>query len=152
MVILVQGSAFIMRTQYFPTEGMTVKFLIRGFFKTLRLILGPFLLLQERLTAPTGVIRSPEAQQEIDRQCGELALYQFKTCPFCIKVRQEMRRLSLNIETRDAQRDGVHKTALLAGGGKAQVPCLAIRDAQGTQRWVYESGEIITYLRERFAS
>lgn len=128
-----------------------MRFLIRGFFKTLRLILGPFMLLKEQLTAPKGMERTCEAQQEVDRQCRELALYQYKTCPFCIKVRQEMRRLSLNIELRDAQHDATHREALQAGGGKAMVPCLYIRDAQGNGRWMYESGDIVAYLRERFA-
>jgi len=129
-----------------------MKSLIGAFFKTLRLILGPFLLLNERLTAPAGLKRSPEAQTEVDRQCRDLALYQFKTCPFCIKVRQELRRLSLNIELRDARPEGEHRQALLAGGGKAQVPCLRIAEADGSVRWLYESGDIIAYLRQRFAA
>jgi glutaredoxin len=128
-----------------------MKWLFRTFFKTLRLILGPLLLLQERLTAPRGLIRAPEAQREVDRQCRDLALYQFKTCPFCIKVRQELRRLSLDIELRDAQREAGHREALLRGGGKTVVPCLRVLDARGDTRWMYESGEIIAYLRERFA-
>jgi glutaredoxin len=135
-----------------PTRDPTMKVLFRLFFKTLRLVLGPFLLLNERLNAPEGVKRTPDAQQEVDRQCRDLALYQFRTCPFCIKVRQEMRRLSLPIDLRDAQRDINHREALLQGGGKATVPCLRIVDEQGNSRWLYESGEIVTYLRERFAA
>lgn len=130
----------------------TMKWLIRSFFKTLRRVLGPVLLLQERLTAPKGLARSPEAQAAVDRQCRDLALYQFTTCPFCIKVRQEMRRLSLNIELRDARNDAVHRDTLLHGGGKAQVPCLRIAEADGSRRWLYESGDIVVYLRERFAA
>ena len=129
-----------------------MKWLFRTFFKTLRLVLGPVLLLRERLTAPEGIVRAPQAQQDVDRQCRDLALYQFRTCPFCIKVRQEMRRLSLAVELRDAQHDAVHREALLQGGGKPVVPCLRIRDDQGNSRWLYESGEIIAYLRGRFAA
>lgn len=129
-----------------------MKWLFRIFFKTLRLVLGPVLLLRERLTAPKGLERSPEAQREVDRQCCDLALYQFKTCPFCIKLRQEMRRLSLPIELCDAQHDATHREALTQGGGKAVVPCLRIRDEQGNSRWMYESSEIIAYLRGRFSA
>jgi len=129
-----------------------MKWLFRTFFKTLRLVLGPVLLLRERLSAPEGLVRAPEAQQDVDRQCRDLALYQFKTCPFCIKVRQEMRRLALNIELRDAQHDAANRAALLQGGGKPSVPCLWIRDEQGNERWMYESGDIMAYLRERFAA
>jgi glutaredoxin len=129
-----------------------MKWLFRTFFRTLRLVLGPVLLLKEKLTAPPGLVRSPEAQQEVDRQCRDLALYQFKTCPFCIKVRQEMRRLSLNIELRDSQSDPQHREALVQGGGKPMVPCLRISDVHGNSRWMYESGDIIAYLRGRFAA
>ena len=127
-----------------------MKWLFRTFFKTLRLVLGPILLLRERLTAPEGVERSADAQKEVDRQCRDLALYQFKTCTFCIKVRQEMRRLSLPIELRDAQHDASHRAALTQGGGKPAVPCLWIRDEHGNSRWMYESGDIVAYLRARF--
>jgi len=129
-----------------------MKFLIRTFFKTLRLILGPVLLLKEKLSAPKGMARSPEAQQEVDRQCRELVLYQYRTCPFCIKVRQELRRLSLNVELRDSQPEGEHRDALIQGGGRGMVPCLRIADKQGNDRWMYESGDIIEYLRGRFAA
>ena len=128
-----------------------MNWLMRTFFKTLRVIMGPFLLIKERLQAPVGLVRSPEAQQAVDQQCHELALYQFRTCPFCIKVRQEMRRLSLNIELRDAQHDASHRNSLKQGGGKTAVPCLRIHE-KGHNRWLYESSDIIAYLRERFSA
>lgn len=128
-----------------------MRFVIRTFFKALRFILGPFVLLWEMLTTPKGIVRPAEQQQQIDLQCRNLALYQFKTCPFCIKVRRAMRALSLNIELRDAQHDPQHRAALLQGGGKAQTPCLRITDEQGNSQWMYESDEIIQYLRQRFA-
>jgi len=133
-----------------PIRDPNMKWLLRTFFRTLRLVLGPVLLLKERLTAPAGLVRTPEAQQAVDRQCGDLALYQFRTCPFCIKVRQEMRRLSLAIELRDAQHDAGHRDALVQGGGRGVVPCLRIREQGGNERWLYESGDIVAYLRERF--
>lgn len=127
-----------------------MKILVRAFFKTLRVILGPFMLLWEWLTRPRGIVRSAEAQAEVDRQCRSLILYEFRTCPFCIKVRQEMRRLSLPIERRDAQPPGPHRDALVAGGGRAMVPCLRITEAGGEVRWLYESGQINAYLQSRF--
>lgn len=124
--------------------------MIRLFFKALRVILGPFMLLWEMLTRPRGIVRTPEAQQAVDRECRNLSLYQFKTCPFCIKVRQEMRRLSLPIQLRDAQHEGGHRDDLLRGGGEIKVPCLRIQEAGGTEQWLYESGKIIEYLRNRY--
>ena len=122
------------------------------FFKTLRVILGPFMLLWEIITRPKAIARDSQAQAEVDQQCRKLALFQYKTCPFCIKVRQEMHRLSLNIELFDAQQEGKNRETLVSGGGKAKVPCLRITDKVGKNQWMYESGEIITYLRRRFES
>ena len=122
------------------------------FFKTLRVILGPFMLLWEIITRPKAVSRTTLEQAEVDQQCKSLALFQYKTCPFCIKVRQEMHRLGLNIEKFDAQQEGDNRAALVRGGGKAKVPCLRITDKVGVNQWMYESGEIITYLRRRFDS
>jgi glutaredoxin len=121
------------------------------FFKTLRAVLGPFMLLWEWLTRPQGVARTPEAQAAVDAECRHLVLYQFRTCPFCIKVRQEMRRLSLHIDIRDAQAAGPARDELVAGGGRAMVPCLRITDPDDKHTWMYESGAIIAWLRDRFA-
>lgn len=109
------------------------------------------MLAKEALTRPKGLVRSPDDQEAVDLACRNLALYQFKTCPFCIKVRQEMHRLSLNVAQLDAQHDGPARSALLQGGGKAKVPCLHITDASGASRWLYDSEKIIAYLRGRFA-
>ncbi len=128
-----------------------MKWAIRIFFRTLRFVLIPFVLLWEIVTTPKGIVRPLEVQQGIDAQTRGMALYQFKTCPFCIKVRREIRRLSLNIELRDAQHDAQHRDALLQGGGSLQVPCLRITDEQGNSQWMYESGEINAYLHKRFA-
>ncbi len=129
-----------------------MKTFVRAFFKTLRMVLGPFMLLKERLTSPRGVQRAPAAQASVDQQCQSLALYQFSTCPFCIKVRQEMRRLSLPIEKRDAQHNTANREHLLQGSGATKVPCLQITEANGQTRWLQDSAAIVTYLRERFAT
>lgn len=129
-----------------------MRIVIRYFFRTLRLLLTPLVLLWEKLTPPKGIERTPEAQLQVDTQTAAMALYQFKSCPFCIKVRREMRRLSLNIELRDAQHDTQHRSALQSGGGKAQVPCLRLKDKDGNEQWLYESDAIIQLLRSRFAA
>jgi glutaredoxin len=128
-----------------------MKTVIRAFFRTLRTVLGPFMLLKERLTQPSGLQREPAAQADVSRQCQSLALYQFSTCPFCIKVRQEMRRLSLPIEKRDAQHHSAHRDELLQGSGASNVPCLKITDSHGQIQWLQDSAAIVSYLQGRFA-
>lgn len=114
-------------------------------------MLGPLMLLKESITRPKGLVRGPAEQQAVDAACRELTLYQFKTCPFCIKVRQEMRRLSLDIAKVDAQHAGRGRTELHQGSGHTKVPCLKITDASGLNRWLNDSDKIVAYLRSRFA-
>jgi len=99
---------------------------------------------------PKGVVRSDDEQKKLDKEAKNMILYQFKTCPFCIKVRREKKRLSLNIETRDAQKNEQHREQLLEGGGNIKVPCLKTTNDQGEAIWMYESSQIIEHLQERF--
>jgi glutathione S-transferase len=68
-----------------------------------------------------------------------------------MKVRQEMRRLSLPIQRVDAQPEGRDREALKQGGGLTKVPCLKITDAAGNSQWLYDSDKIVAYLQGRFS-
>ena len=129
-----------------------MKLFFKIFFKTLRLIIGPIILFIDKITTPRGIKRPEEEQQKIDREVTNLVLYQFKTCPFCIKVKRNNKRLSLNIETRDAQHNPTYREELLQGGGQIKVPCLKIIDEKGNDSWMYESDDILQYLQDRFAA
>lgn len=116
----------------------------------IRWLLGSLILFFNWVFAPRGIVRDSDAQAQIDAQTQKLSLYQYKSCPFCVKVRREMKRQSLNIETRDAKREDTSREELLQGGGVLKVPCLRIEDEQGQVSWMYESSEIINYLDGRF--
>ena len=111
--------------------------------------LGRVIVLADLITRPKPLQRPPGVQREVDGQSQALSLYQFYACPFCVKTRRALHRLNLPVETRDAQHDAEHRSALEAGGGKVQVPCLRIDGPDGT-RWLYESKDIIAYLEQRF--
>lgn len=123
-------------------------FQTRRLYKILRLIPGPFMLLWEFLTTPHGLLRGAVHQQAINARCRRMVLYQYRTCPHCIRTRREIRRLSLPIELRDP-RKRAHR-AELAAGGRHKVPCLKVTDAEGHDRWLYESREIIAFLAAEF--
>lgn len=123
-----------------------MKWLIRSFFKTIRAVVGPLMLVGDKLTTPRGISRPATEQQALDKATENLALYQFKTCPFCIKVRRHIKRLSLNIELRDARHNQVYRQELESGGGRIKVPCLRIAGQGSDPRWLYESDQIIQYL------
>ena len=127
-----------------------MRIIIRYFFRTLRLVLTPIVLLVEKLTTPKGLSRSDEEQQKVDEACKSLTLYQFAACPFCVKVRKEIARLNLNIELRDAKNNEQHRRELSDGGGRVKVPCLRIEQDDNVQ-WMYESDDINQYLQQRFA-
>ncbi|MGD8514835.1 MAG: glutaredoxin [Granulosicoccaceae bacterium] len=110
------------------------------------------MLLWEMLTTPKGIVRPAHKQQQVDEETKNLVLYQFRTCPFCIRVRREIKRLSLNIEIRDARNDAHSREELLRGGGEIKVPCLKITDEEGNATWMYESTDINHYLHKRFGS
>ncbi len=128
-----------------------MRLFFKYFFKTAQYIIGPIMLLWDMLTSPRGIVRDPEDQQQIDASTGKLVLYEFRMCPFCIKARRAIKRLSLNIETRDAMRQQSSREELLTGGGNIKVPCLRITDDTGRTTWMYESSDIIAYLQQRFA-
>jgi len=125
-----------------------MKWLIRLFFRSIRRILGPIILLVDKITTPKGVKRPAAEQEKLNQTTQDMVLYQFKTCPFCMKVRREIKRQSLNIELRDAQHDEHHRQQLLAGGGQIKVPCLKVKKNDGDDTWLYESADVIRYLRE----
>jgi glutathione S-transferase len=61
-----------------------------------------------------------------------------------------MQRLGLDIELRDTLRNPAYRAELVAGGGMTQVPCLRVGHEDGRVEWMYESLDIIDYLKERF--
>ncbi|CCK76332.1 Glutaredoxin 2 [Oleispira antarctica RB-8] len=115
-----------------------------------RAILGALILFFNWVFTPKSIKRDAYEQTLIDAQTKKMALYQYAACPFCVKVRRSMKRSALNIETRDAKRSEKFKEELLKGGGQLKVPCLRIEEDSGDVRWMYESGDIINYLEQRF--
>lgn len=113
-----------------------------------RWILGRLILAYDALTRPKPMERAAEEQAALDSKTAKLVLYQFQACPFCVKVRREIRRYGLNIELRDARNDETHKQALIAGGGRHKVPCLQISGDGAEPTWLYESDDIIAYLKK----
>lgn len=115
--------------------------------KVIRWILGKIILGLDKLTAPAPMIRSVEEQKKLDEATAQLKLYQFHACPFCVKVRREIRRLNLKIELVDALNDKAAEERLINEGGKRQVPCLYIVNEDQSVTWLYESNAIMIYLQ-----
>ena len=118
--------------------------------KLVRWILGRIILVLDVLTSPRPIVRDAAAQKAIDETTASMSLYQFKTCPFCVKVRRELKRHALNIETRDAKDNAEVKAELVREGGRHKVPCLRTESTDGSVTWLYESNDIIAHLKHQF--
>ena len=116
----------------------------------IRKFIGSIILFLNWVFTPKGIKRELEAQNKIDQQTSKLKLYRFHSCPFCVKVRRMMKRLSLNIETRDAKKNPEYRAELESKGGKIKVPCLRIEQIDSSYNWLYESSDINAYLNENF--
>jgi glutathione S-transferase len=75
-------------------------------------------------------------------------LFHSETCGYCHQVRRFLSGAGIEIPLRDIQRDRSALEELVAGGGRATVPCLRIERA-GNAEWLYESLDIIDYLAAR---
>lgn len=118
--------------------------------KIIRWILGQIILVLDFLTSPKAIVREANAQKAIDDVTATMSMYQFKTCPFCVKVRRQLKRHALHIELRDAKNDAVLKAELTSEGGRHKVPCLRTQKTDGSVEWLYESNDIIAHLKNQF--
>ena len=114
--------------------------------KFIRWILRILITAVDYLMEPKFFKRPLLQQQELDQKTANMSIYQFKACPFCVKVRWALRKKGLSVKYLDAKNHELSRQELLSGGGKIQVPCLRIKHADGSSKWIYESDEIIRYF------
>jgi len=96
-------------------------------------------------------LRNNAARREVQAEGREkLALYYRPTCPYCVKVLRTMYQLGIELELRNIVRDKSARAELIQAGGKRQVPCLRIEQADDKPFWLYESEAISAYLRRHF--
>lgn len=117
--------------------------------KLLRNGLGNLIIFVDYLTRPAKLERNSDDQNTVDQATQQLSLYQFRACPFCVKVRRNIHRLNLSIETRDAMNNPDYRSELAEQGGEIKVPCLRVEEKDEV-KWIYESSDIIDYLDKRF--
>ena len=80
----------------------------------------------------------------------QLALYYHPLCPYCVRVLMALRDLDPPLTLHNVITSPTRRRELIVGGGRGTVPCLRIDEADAPSRWMYESTDIIDYLRERF--
>jgi glutaredoxin 3 len=78
-----------------------------------------------------------------------LTLYYKPTCPFCQRVLQMAENLKVDLDLKDVSEEESALKELLEKGGQKQVPFLVDSDRDVS---MYESSDIIDYLREHYAN
>lgn len=79
---------------------------------------------------------------------NNLSLYHLPTCLFCWRVRFAAWRMEIRLPMKNILLSPTAHRELVNEGGKMQVPCLRIEEADDV-RWLYESADIIEYLKKR---
>jgi glutaredoxin 3 len=77
----------------------------------------------------------------------ELLLYYRRSCPFCVRVLNHLNSCSATIPMKELAQEPETRQDLIAFGGKAQVPCLAINGEA-----LYESDAIIKWISAHLSS
>lgn len=119
--------------------------------KAVRNGLGQVIIFADWLTRPKPMTRELADQTKVNEIVKSYSLYQFKACPFCVKVRRTLHKLNLSMVLCDAKNDPQARQVLEEQGGKIQVPCLRI-EQDGKVQWLYESKAIIEHLNKTFAN
>ena len=78
-------------------------------------------------------------------------LYQMEHCPYCAKVRMAMEEMDIDFIARNVPKGSLKRKFLVALGGKEQEPFLVDTDNPAAPVTMYESDDIISYLKEKYA-
>lgn len=131
--------------------------ILREFFEEIimaiiRWVLGQIILLINFLTMPKSPKLSAEQKQVLADKTKHLSLYQLPACPFCVKVRRAMKREGIELPLRNIKdKQASYREELIQQGGKPTVPCLRIEHSNDNVEWLYESSDIVDYLKKNVA-
>ena len=89
-----------------------------------------------------------EHQSRSDHTSGpdQLALYYSPICAFCVRVIRVIEKLGVDVEMRNTLQVPANYNDLVEARGRATVPVLWIKSADGSVHWMPESEDIMDYL------
>ena len=112
--------------------------------KLIRWILGRMIIFLDFVFTPKKRLRDKNSQYSVNKISKSYSLYQYYTCPFCVKVRRFLKKESINVELIDAKNE-FFKKDLIQNGGMLKVPCLRV-ESKKQVKWIYESNDIIDFI------
>jgi glutaredoxin len=80
----------------------------------------------------------------------KLSLYHFDGCPYCALVRRAIDALGIDVELRNIFENRTYLMELREARGRRTVPVLRITSADGEERWMPESADIVRYLEATY--
>ena len=80
----------------------------------------------------------------------KLTLYHMGHCPYCKRVIKVIQSRDIGVTYKDLDVHDKLRKELMAGGGKVQVPCLLIAEKGKSDQWLYESQDIIHFLKQHY--
>lgn len=115
--------------------------------KLIRTILGKMILFYDATFTPRVLVQREKAEQiSLNAKTKNWALYHLETCPFCVKVRRQLKRYAVEIPMKDVGQDPEAQKELMEGGKQDMVPCLRYVDLFGKTQWMYESSDINEFI------
>jgi len=78
----------------------------------------------------------------------KLTLYHMGHCPYCKRVIKTIQSSKITVTYKDLDVHEKFRKELISGGGKQQVPCLLMTEKGNSDRWLYESQDIINFIKQ----
>lgn len=75
------------------------------------------------------------------------ALYYYDACPFCQRVLMALPQVKVEVEKRNILQNSKFGKEQKQATGRTTVPCLRIKNDTGEDTWMFESRDIIQYLK-----
>ncbi|MGB1092429.1 MAG: glutaredoxin family protein [Oceanobacter sp.] len=75
------------------------------------------------------------------------SLYYYDMCPFCQMVLRSLPAIKVEVERRNVLKNPAFRQQQQLATGRTTVPCLLIEDEEGKETWMYESTDILAYLK-----
>lgn len=82
----------------------------------IRWFVAALILFFEKVFSQKSVLDDADSLAKIDEKTAKLTLFQYKSCPFCVKVSMDMKCLGQIVANKDEKRNDEARGVLLAGG------------------------------------
>ncbi|MDH3693178.1 MAG: glutaredoxin [Gammaproteobacteria bacterium] len=93
-----------------------------------------------------------QPSKETKTNSDSLILYHRDMCMFCWRVQHTIKKLGIEVESRNIWQDAEYERELVEARGRNTVPVLRIIDNEGNSTWLPESSDIIHYLKKNYAA